>query len=221
MYKKYPAWSDGKTRHPTATLQDETWRPGFFGAVSISSAPERHLSNAPLPPDYSAGCEGLAATSIRPSPRQQPGITRQTPEGSTAPDRREVAMTMSEYEERFRPPAASLYQTLTVASGRNAGRRRRRIWVVAAAIGVLAITWGAASHHAVDGWTSSHSRTTAFYGQKLAAAVSDEFSVFPCWKAASSANETAGDPGRFAVFPATIRLFADASSQTSERTVND
>jgi len=68
MYKKYPAWSDGKTRHPTATLQDETWRPGFFGAVSISSAPERHLSNAPLPPDYSAGCEGLAATSIRPSP---------------------------------------------------------------------------------------------------------------------------------------------------------
>jgi len=130
-------------------------------------------------------------------------------------------MTMSEYEERFRPPAASLYQTLTVASGRNAGRRRRRIWVVAAAIGVLAITWGAASHHAVDGWTSSHSRTTAFYGQKLAAAVSDEFSVFPCWKAASSANETAGDPGRFAVFPATIRLFADASSQTSERTVND
>ena len=153
--------------------------------------------------------------------RQQPGISRQIPEGSTAPDRREVAMTMSEYEERFRPPAASLYQTLTVASGRNAGRRRRRIWVVAAAIGVLAITCGAASHHAVDGWTSSHSRTTAFYGQKLAAAVSDEFSVFPCWKAASSANETTGDPGRFAVFPETIRLFADTSSQTSERTVND
>src|SRR5262249_44068693 len=60
--------------------------------------------------------------------------------------------------------------------------------------------------HAVNGWTSSHSRTTAFCGQRLAAAVSDEFSVFPCWKAASSANETAGDPGRFAVFPATIRL---------------
>ena len=84
-------------------------------------------------------------------------------------------MSMSEYEERFRPPAPSLYQTLTVAAGRNAGRRRRRIWVVAAAIGVLAITWGAASHHAVHGWTSSHSRTTAFYGQRLAAAVSDVF----------------------------------------------
>ena len=82
-------------------------------------------------------------------------------------------MSMSEYEERFRPRAPSLYQTLTVAGGRNAGRRRRRIWVVAAAIGVLAITWGAASRHAVHGWTSSHSRTTAFYGQRLAAAVSD------------------------------------------------
>src|SRR5262249_3250553 len=121
-------------------------------------------------------------------------------EGSTAPDNREVAMSISEYEERFRPPAASLYQTLIVASGRNAGRRRRRIWVVAAAIGVLAITSGAASHHAVNGWANSHSRTTAFYGQRMAAAVSDEFSVSPCWKAASSANETAGDPGRFAVF---------------------
>jgi len=179
------------------------------------------MSNAPFVTRLQRWARGLGADVDTAFARQQSGITRQTPDGSTAADRREVAMSMSEYEERFRPPAPSLYQTLTVAAGRNAGRRRRRIWVVAAAIGVLAITWGAASHHAVHGWTSSHSRTTAFYGQRLAAAVSDEFSVFPCWKGATSANETAGDPGTFAVFPATIRFFADASSQTSQRTVND
>src|SRR5215471_4509842 len=186
-------------RHPTATLQDETWRPGFFRRCVDFRRARTSFEQRTFATRLQRWVRELGSDVDTAFARLQPGITRQTPDGSTAPDRREVAMTMSEYEERFRPPAASLYQTLTVASGRNAGRRRRRIWVVAAAIGVLAITWGAASHHAVHGWTSSHSRTTAFYGQRLAVAVSEEFSVFPCWKAASSANETAGDPGTFAV----------------------
>ena len=221
MYKKYPAWSDGKPKAPDRNFAGRDVATGIFRRCVDFQRARTSLEQRTFATRLQRWVRGLGSDVDTAFARQQPGISRQIPEGSTAPDRREVAMTMSEYEERFRPPAASLYQTLTVASGRNAGQRRRRIWVVAAAIGVLAITWGAASHHAVDGWTSRHSRTTAFYGQKLAAAVSDEFSVFPCWKAASSANETAEDPGRFAVFPATIRLFADTSSQTSERTVND
>jgi hypothetical protein len=47
-------------------------------------------------------------------------------------------MIMSEYEERFRPSAQSLHQTFAATRGRNRGRRRhRRIWVAAAAVGVL------------------------------------------------------------------------------------
>ena len=37
------------------------------------------------------------------------------PEGSTLPDRREVLMIMSEYEERFRSPTSSLHQIFAEA----------------------------------------------------------------------------------------------------------
>ena len=57
-------------------------------------------------------------------------------------------MTMSEYEERFRPPALSLHQTLTEVRGPNRGERRsRRLWISAALIGVMTITSKAALHH--------------------------------------------------------------------------
>ena len=50
-------------------------------------------------------------------------------------------MTMSEYEERFRPPAPSLHQTFAEVRGPNrGGRRSRRLWVTAALIGVMTIT---------------------------------------------------------------------------------
>ena len=39
-----------------------------------------------------------------------PDNTREIPEGSTFSNFREVIMTMSEYEERFRLPAPSLHQ---------------------------------------------------------------------------------------------------------------
>src|SRR5258707_872577 len=63
---------------------------------------------------------------------------------------REVIMTMSEYEERFRPPAPSLYQTFAEVRGSNrGGRRSRRLWVAAALVGVMTITSEAALHHSI------------------------------------------------------------------------
>ena len=63
----------------------------------------------------------------------------------------EVIMTMSEYEERFRPPAPSLHQTFTEVRGPNrGGRRSRRLWVSAALVGVMTITSKAALHHFSD-----------------------------------------------------------------------
>jgi len=57
-------------------------------------------------------------------------------------------MTMSEYEERFRPPAPSLHQTFVEVRGANrGGRRSRRLWVAAALFGVATITSKAALHH--------------------------------------------------------------------------
>ena len=61
---------------------------------------------------------------------------------------REVIMTMSEYEERFRPPAPSLHQTFAeVRRPNRGGRRNRRLWVTAALVGVMTITSKAALHH--------------------------------------------------------------------------
>ena len=60
-------------------------------------------------------------------------------------------MTMSEYEERFRPPVPSLNQTFTEVRGPNrGGRRSRRLWVRAALVGVMTITSKAALHHFSD-----------------------------------------------------------------------
>ena len=57
-------------------------------------------------------------------------------------------MTMSEYEERFRPLAPSLHQTFAeVRRPSRGGRRSRRLWVMAALFGVMTITSKAALHH--------------------------------------------------------------------------
>ena len=77
-------------------------------------------------------------------PGQQPGIS----EGATFSNAREAIITMSEYEERFRPPAPSLHQTFTeVRRPSPGGRRSRRLWVTAALFGVMTITSKAALHH--------------------------------------------------------------------------
>jgi predicted DNA-binding transcriptional regulator AlpA len=48
-----------------------------------------------------------------------PDNSREISEGSTFSNAREVIMTMSEYEERFRPPAPSLHQTFAEVRGPN------------------------------------------------------------------------------------------------------
>jgi len=57
-------------------------------------------------------------------------------------------MTMSEYEERFRPPTPSLHRIFAEVWGPDrGGRRSRRLWVTAAFVGVMTITSKAALHH--------------------------------------------------------------------------
>jgi len=86
---------------------------------------------------------------------QQPGIS----EDSTFSNLREVIMTMSEYEERFRPPAPSLHQTFEDVRGLNRGRGSRRLWVVAALIGGMTITAKAALHHSTHASGSQVSKS--------------------------------------------------------------
>ena len=77
-----------------------------------------------------------------------PDNSREISEGSTFSNLREVIMTMSEYEERFRPPAPSLHQTFAEVRGLNrGGRQNRRLWVTAALVGAMTITSKAALHH--------------------------------------------------------------------------
>jgi hypothetical protein len=77
-----------------------------------------------------------------------PDNSREISEGSTFSNAQEVIMTMSEYEERFRPPAPSLHHTFAEVRGPDrGGRRSRRLWVTAALVGVMTITSKAALHH--------------------------------------------------------------------------
>jgi hypothetical protein len=87
-------------------------------------------------------------------------------------------MTVSQYEERFRRPEPSLHQIFAAAGGRSDKRWWRRIWVAAAAVGVLAITCRVASHHIPPGWTGSHHRITAAQDQKVAVTGSEDFRQF-------------------------------------------
>jgi hypothetical protein len=63
------------------------------------------------------------------------------PSAARLPDRHEVIMSMSEYEERFRPRAPSLHQVFAMAGGQQRERLLRgRVLVAAAAIGVVIVT---------------------------------------------------------------------------------
>src|SRR5215472_7707455 len=97
---------------------------------------------------------------MRPGRRHLPDNSREISEGSTFSNAREVIMTMSQYEERFRPPAPSLHQTFTEVRGPNrGGRRSRRLWVTAALIGVMTITSKAALHHSFHAESSQVSKS--------------------------------------------------------------
>ena len=69
-------------------------------------------------------------------------------------------MTMSEYEERFRPPAPSLHQTFAEVRGPNrGGKGGRRLWVAAALVAVMTITSKAALHHSTHASGSQISKS--------------------------------------------------------------
>ena len=71
-------------------------------------------------------------------------------------------MTVSEYEERFRPPAPSVHQALIDMRGPKwTRRRRRRLWIAAALLGLMTATTETASHRTGDtdpGQGSRHCR---------------------------------------------------------------
>jgi hypothetical protein len=76
-------------------------------------------------------------------------------------------MSVSEYEERFRPWAPSLHQVFTMAGGQRRKRvLRGRIGVAAAALGVVIVTCRIASPYTLDAWSGGRSRTTACQAQK-------------------------------------------------------
>ena len=84
---------------------------------------------------------------------QQPGNAAGILEGSSLPDRREVIMMMSEYEERFRSPTPSLHQIFAAARGPSRERPlSRRIWVAVALVGVMMMTCKVASHSHRSWW---------------------------------------------------------------------
>jgi hypothetical protein len=60
-------------------------------------------------------------------------------------------MTVSEYEERFRPPAVSVHQAFIDMHGPKWTRRRgRRLWIAAALLGLMTATMETASHRTAD-----------------------------------------------------------------------
>jgi hypothetical protein len=88
------------------------------------------------------------------------GVRPETPEGSTGADCREAIMSMSEYEERLRPPAPSLHQIFAATWGRDRGRRWRRCVLVATAVlAMVTMTCKVAPHHTVDSLTGIQSPT--------------------------------------------------------------
>ena len=105
---------------------------------------------------------------------------------STSPDRREAIMTMSEYEERFRPPAPSLHQTFSATRGPDRGRRRsQRFWAVAVLVGVMTMAFKVTSHQTIYSKTSNVSqyRSPASdgpqdYGKDCRRLFPDKFKLF-------------------------------------------
>jgi hypothetical protein len=132
------------------TVEQHRGQPQNFSLIlSVSRSVERRLGNAPVA--QSQRCCAIAC---------------------------EVIMSISEYEERFRPPAPSIHQIFAATGGRRREpRRRRRSWVVAAAVGVLTVTYMVASPHAGSSWRIGHTRITACQGQGSATMISDQFRV--------------------------------------------
>jgi TetR/AcrR family transcriptional repressor of nem operon len=84
-------------------------------------------------------------------------------------------MTTGEYEERFRAPAQSLHETFSDMHGPKwMRRRRRRVWIAAAMLGLITAAMETTSHRTTDmdaGEGRRHCRLT-YDGLRIAAAAS-------------------------------------------------
>jgi hypothetical protein len=106
------------------------------------------LDRRSMPSGHSADAMGSRGHRGGVITARQLGNAPEIPEGSTLPDRREIIMIMSEYEERFRSPTPSLHQIFAEARGPNRGRwRSRRLWAAVALVGVMTLTSRAALQH--------------------------------------------------------------------------
>jgi hypothetical protein len=74
-------------------------------------------------------------------------------------------MTVREYEERFRPPAPSLYQTFAAVRGRDRRRLRQRIRTAAARL--LTITRLIVWHRSLCDSVGRHHPATTARGSKI------------------------------------------------------
>ena len=121
----------------------------LYSALCRLPAHQTSLDRRRMPPGHSAdaidsrGHRGGVIAGRQ--SRNAPEIS----EGSTLPDRREVIMNTSEYEERFWSPTPSLHQIFAEARGPNRGRwRSRGLWAAVALVGVMTLTSKAALQHA-------------------------------------------------------------------------
>ena len=104
-----------------------------------------------------AGLPEFPHRRVRSLPRSSAIESRQP--GRPSRDRREVIMTMSEYEERFRSPLPSLYQISAAARGAYRGRRRGRyFWVAAALVGVMTMMDQLAAPHTIHSGKDSRGK---------------------------------------------------------------
>ena len=128
--------------------------PDCSSTLSASGSLKRRSSKVPPDPADATGGDIEAAFL---------GRYRSWPEpagGSTVADCREAVMSMSEYEERLRPPVPSLHQIFAAARGRDRGRRWRRCVLFATAVlGMVTMTCKVVPHHPGDSLAGIQGRT--------------------------------------------------------------
>jgi hypothetical protein len=116
--------------------------------LSVRGSLKRRSSKVPLDQAEAVGKDIKAAFLGRQPeyPETSEGLTR-----ASLADCREANMSMSEYEERFRPPVPSFHEVFVATRERGRGRRWRRCVLVATAVlAMVTMTCKVVPHHSVD-----------------------------------------------------------------------